>query len=286
MIKNFLKSIIIGIGGIAPGLSGSVMMIIFGIYQDTVDALGTIFKDFKKKFLFLLPIVAGMGVGMLLFSKIMNFFLTNFEMQTRFTFFGLILGTIPLFYKQVRKKGLHKRHYVFIILALAGGIALFALNPDMFPQIKEPNFLQKMLLGVAVITSSIVPGIDSAVILSTLGLYEIYVASLANLDFSVLLPMVLGACVGGLLVSFIVSLLFKYFYAGTFSVVFGLFLAMIPNIFNESCAVGLNLETAISIILAIIGFAISLFLSNAQVNIQRIKSRFGNKNNSNEKEPS
>ena len=50
MIKNFLKSIIIGIGGIAPGLSGSVMMIIFGIYQDTVDALGTIFKDFKKKF--------------------------------------------------------------------------------------------------------------------------------------------------------------------------------------------------------------------------------------------
>ena len=45
-MKLFLKSILVGLGGISPGLSGSVMMIIFGIYRDTLDALGTLFVDF------------------------------------------------------------------------------------------------------------------------------------------------------------------------------------------------------------------------------------------------
>ena len=45
-MKNFLKGIIVGIGGIAPGLSGSVLLVIFGLYQKTIDAIGTLFKKF------------------------------------------------------------------------------------------------------------------------------------------------------------------------------------------------------------------------------------------------
>ena len=74
-MKLFLKSIIVGLGGIAPGLSGSVLMIIFGLYQDALEALGTLFVDFRKKLRFLLPLVCGMVTGVLLFSKLLNFFL-------------------------------------------------------------------------------------------------------------------------------------------------------------------------------------------------------------------
>ena len=100
-MKNFLKGIIVGIGGIAPGLSGSVLLVIFGLYQKTIDAIGTLFKNFKKNILFLVPLFLGFGVGILLFSKVIDFFLSNFEMQTRFTFLGLVIGTIPLFYNEV-----------------------------------------------------------------------------------------------------------------------------------------------------------------------------------------
>ena len=93
-MANFFKGIIVGLGGIAPGLSGSVLLIIFGLYRKCLDALGTIFRDFRKKVGFLLPLVAGMGVGVLLFSKILDFLLTNHEVPTRFCFLGLILGTI------------------------------------------------------------------------------------------------------------------------------------------------------------------------------------------------
>ena len=47
-MKTFLKGIIVGIGGVSPGLSGSVLLIIFGLYQKTLDALGNFFKDLKK----------------------------------------------------------------------------------------------------------------------------------------------------------------------------------------------------------------------------------------------
>lgn len=46
---TFLKGLIVGIGGIAPGLSGSVLLVIFGLYQKTINAIATLFKDFKKK---------------------------------------------------------------------------------------------------------------------------------------------------------------------------------------------------------------------------------------------
>ena len=46
---RFLKGIIVGIGGVAPGLSGSVLLIIFGLYQKTLETLGSLFQDFKNK---------------------------------------------------------------------------------------------------------------------------------------------------------------------------------------------------------------------------------------------
>ena len=101
-MKNFFKGIVVGIGGITPGLSGSVLLVIFGLYQKTVDSIGNLFRNFKKNLLFLIPLVLGMGIGILGFSKIADFFLASFEMQTRVFFLGLVIGTLPLFYKEVK----------------------------------------------------------------------------------------------------------------------------------------------------------------------------------------
>ena len=73
-MDRFLKGIIVGLGGVAPGLSGSVLLIIFGLYQKTLDALGSLLKDLKKNLAFLAPLVAGMFLGVLLFSRLIDFF--------------------------------------------------------------------------------------------------------------------------------------------------------------------------------------------------------------------
>ena len=108
-MDRFWKGIIVGLGGVAPGLSGSVLLIIFGLYQKTLDALGSLLTNFRKHVKFLLPLVAGMFLGVLLFSKLIDFFLTRFEMPTRFCFLGLILGTLPMEWQEVRKEGCSRK---------------------------------------------------------------------------------------------------------------------------------------------------------------------------------
>lgn len=273
-MNNFLKSIIVGLGGVAPGLSGSVLLIIFGLYQKTLDALGTLFINFKEKIRFLLPIVSGMFVGVLLFSKVIDFFLNTYEMPTRFCFLGLILGTVPLFYKEVKQKGFSNKYYLVILFAAILGTWMFTLNPNAFPQITEPNLMQSILLGIAVAATAIVPGVDPAVLLSSLGYYEIYVSSLANFDLKVLLPMLIGLALGAILISYTMSLLFKKFYTMTFSIIFGVFLSMIPNMLNEQCILGLNISSCVSIIVMIIGFFVSFYLSDIEGNNKRMKKLF------------
>ena len=270
-MKNFLKGIVVGLGGVAPGLSGSVLLIIFGLYQNVLDALGTLFVDLKKKIMFLLPIVCGMGIGVLLFSKILNFFLNRYELPTRFCFLGLILGTVPLFYKEVKKNGFSGIYYVVIILAAALGTWMFTLNPNAFPQIDDPTLLQSIFLGIAVAATAIIPGVDPAVLLSSLGLYEMYVRSLANLDLQVLVPMAAGLGAGAVAISFGMSVLFKRFYTMTFSVIFGIFLSMIPNMLNEKCTLGWDGQSVISILVMAFGFLISYYLGGLENNGEQEK---------------
>lgn len=277
-LRNFLKGIVAGIGGIAPGLSGSVLLVILGLYEQMVNAIGTLFRNFKKNIKFLLPLLCGMGVGVLLFSKIVDFLLVQFPFQTRYAFLGLILGTIPLFYREVRKNGFRKRYYILIVASAALGFFLFGFNRHLFPTVTEPNLWQSMLLGVAVAGSSIVPGVDSAAIMSAFGLYELYVHSLAEFDLQVLLPAAVGLAVGALVISMLMNLLIKRFYTGTFSTIFGLFLSVIPSVvMQESCAITSVPRGCEAIGYAVVGVLVSMYFGDIKGNNARIKRLFSKK---------
>jgi len=276
-MNRFFKGIIVGLGGVAPGLSGSVLLIIFGLYRQTLDALGTLFSSFRKNIRFLAPLVAGMFAGVLLFSKAIDFFLTRYEMPTRFCFLGLILGTLPMVWQEVKKEGFSGKYFLLIALAASLGTWFFTVNPNAFPQITEPALWQCILLGVAVAATAIIPGVDPAVFLSTLGLYETYVHALAVLDLHILLPMLIGLGAGAVLISFAMSTLFRLFYTGTYSVIFGIFLSMIPNMLTDSCGLGWNPVSALSLGLLILGFGVSFYLGDLPANNARLKKLFQRK---------
>ena len=256
-MNRFLKGILVGIGGIAPGLSGSIMLVIFGLYEKTIEAIGTLFKDFKKNVIFLVPLFMGFGVGILAFSKVVDYLLNSHELYTRFAFLGLVIGTIPLFYQEVKKEGYKKQYYGIVVLAFIIGILLFSFNKNLFPTVKNPNIFQSIILGISVAGSTIIPGVDSATILSALGLYEIYVTSIANLDFAVLLPAAIGLGLGALSISYLINILIKKYYTITFSVIFGLFLSIVPSILNEGSVLSFDLQSAIAIGFCILGIIVS-----------------------------
>ena len=218
-----------------------------------------------------------MFLGVLMFSKLIDFFLAYYEIPTRFCFLGLILGTLPMIWQEVKKQGFRRIYYSVILFSFFLGSWFFTVNPNAFPQIETPNLFQCILLGISVAATAIIPGVDPAVFLSTLGFYEMYVRALANLDFSILLPMVVGLGLGAVSISFIMSTLFGYLYTGTYSVIFGIFLSMIPNMLSENCTLSWNTQSFVSIALMIIGFFISFYLGDLETNNLRLKKIFTRK---------
>ena len=276
-MKTFLKSIIVGIGGVSPGLSGSVLLVMFGLYERVIGAIGGFFKDIKKNVLFLIPVFGGFFVGVFLFSKLIDLLLSSFPMQTRFAFLGLVIGAIPLFFREIKKKGFAKKYYLVIAIAAITGFALLILSKGSVDKITEPNLFQSVFLGFSVAASYIIPGVDSAVILSALGIYELYVSSIASLNFSVLIPAAFGLGIGALSIAFIMTKLLSKFYTATYSVIFGLFISIIPSVLDESCRVAFDLKTAVSFIFAILGFFVSFYLSDIKKNNERIRMLFKKK---------
>lgn len=259
-MSRFLKGIIVGIGGVSPGLSGSVLLVIFGLYEDCIEAIATIFKNFKKNLSFLIPLLSGFLIGVLLFSKVVSYLLEYHEMYTRYLFLGLVIGTIPLFQKETKKHGFSKKYYFVTLVSFLLGLLLLFMNKNFIGTITNLNWFQSIFLGVAVAGSTIIPGVDSAVILSSLGLYEVYVNSISSLNFSILIPAALGLGIGAILISYGINSAMKHHYTFTFSIIFGLFIAIIPSVLNSSCSLGFTIESLISIALFVVGLFSSYFL--------------------------
>lgn len=71
-----------------PGCSGSLIMLVFGIYYSVINAIHT--------FNFSIIFVVGIGIllGLLFGSKIIGYCLKNFKAETFFAILGLIIGSI------------------------------------------------------------------------------------------------------------------------------------------------------------------------------------------------
>ena len=82
-LSNFFKGMVIGIGAIAPGVSGGAIAVILGIYEDLTRAIGNIFKDFTKKVKYLMPVGLGLALGVIIFSNIFNYLFENYNVQVR-----------------------------------------------------------------------------------------------------------------------------------------------------------------------------------------------------------
>jgi len=263
-LKLALKGFVVGMGGVSPGLSGSILMVAFGLYRDVIDCLATITIDTKNKLSFLLPIFGGMLVGIVIFSRIISYLLTTYEFQTRLTFFGLLLGAIPLVYGEVKKNNdVTKKHYAIIAVTFIVCFVVFTLGISIEP-LGELSILGSFIFGLMAITTTIVPGLEAASFLSTFGLYGHWLefTSLRNVTARHYIPTLAGGIIGAIVMSKLFSFLFKKAYTTTFAVLFGFFLSIIPNVLfmKDGAFVSFdnNAVTYFGIALALVGFVTAI----------------------------
>lgn len=142
-----LKGIAIGSGAILPGISSGVLCVIFGIYEKLLDSVLNFFKDIKGNIKFLLPIVLGVFIGVVCFSKLLNYLLYAFPIQIKSIFIGLILGSVPSLFNEVNSKHKFKLRYsLFTLIAFFIGILSVNLENSLnISELQTFNFFYLML---------------------------------------------------------------------------------------------------------------------------------------------
>lgn len=232
----FLSGIIIGTFMILPGVSGSVVAIMLGIYQEVLLLFSckdkTIYK-LKK----IIPLAIGIIIGAFIFGKIILVVYNKYTFYMMYVFIGLILGSIPTLINDIKEKK-EKINYKILLISFLISIILFLLPKIFNFELNDNlNFLTLFLGGFLYISGKIIPGISSSFFLMMLGLYNYFLQLITN-PFSLtlkklfaILPFLLGALIGLIVFIKLINYLFNKYFSKTYSGIIGFILGSIVGIY-------------------------------------------------------
>ncbi len=278
-ILDVLRGAVIGVSNIIPGVSGGTMAVSMGIYDRVIYAVNNLFKQFKKNFRDLLPILIGVLIGLFAFAALIGTLLGTksdeipmTRLPTNFAFIGLILGGLPAIYKRVNMKDAKIPCVILFLIFLALVVVLPLLNPPEAKTLDHSfgTILLMILLGAISSSTMVIPGISGSMIMMLLGYYNSVINAMNDLrggDWSslvLLLPYVIGLLVGIVFIAKLMNYLLKKYAALTFCAIFGLVIGSPVALLmqNRECFQLANAGNWIaSIVCLVIGFAVAWFMA-------------------------
>ena len=232
-ISYFAKGLAVGIANIIPGVSGGTIALITGIFERLINAIKSFdikaaqllfkgnWKAFTEKtdFYFLLTLFAGVGVAIITLARLFDFLFHHYPVYIWAYFFGLVLSSVYYVGKTVEKWKASTLISFIIGTAFAIGISL--INPAT----ANDNFLYLMLCGVVAICSMILPGLSGSFVLILMGNYQlIAIDAINNRDLGIIIPVGIGAVVGLIAFSHVLSWVFKRYKDQTIAMLTGFIL--------------------------------------------------------------
>ena len=251
-IKAFVLGIFIGLAVIVPGVSGSTVAIMFGLYASMLYAIGNIIGDFKRCIKFLVPIgigaVIGFGGGFLLVQLLLE----KYIFVVICLFVGLMLGASPALLNEIKGERISGVRILLmiigVIIPLGVGALSVVLDPPVLTEVEGASqafgeipwymFLAYIPLGFLVAATQLIPGLSATAILMALGQFKPIMDSV-HLDYilshpefiGLMLCLVCGFAVGLVVISKIFSRLIAWKRVATFSFVVGLSFGSIASMF-------------------------------------------------------
>jgi len=116
-MTRFLCGILMGFGFIVPGVSGSAIAIMFGIYEELVSSVSDILSKFKKSVAFLFPVALGVVVSVAALFYPLLWALEKNCFVVIMLFAGLLIGALKPMLKEVKWKSAPKSHYALFAVS-------------------------------------------------------------------------------------------------------------------------------------------------------------------------
>lgn len=189
----YVKGLLMGAADIVPGVSGGTIAFVTGIYDDFVNAvasfdaaaLAAFCRGAWKRALggvhlrFLLCLVAGIVTAIFALSGVIQTCMEKHPVPTWSLFFGLILGSAVVIFREVPRWSLPR-----VLLVLAGAAAAWwvcGLIPVSTPETLPFYFF----CGAVAICAMALPGISGSFLLLVLGKYYPVIAAVHSVKNAV-----------------------------------------------------------------------------------------------------
>lgn len=233
-----LRGFLMGSADVVPGVSGGTVAFITGIYEALIDAINAVNLDFVRRLLrlqwraafadfpwqFLLALAVGLAAAVLTMAHFLSWALEHYATLVWAFFFGLILGSIFLVRKRIKR---WTPAMVAVLIAFA--VAMFwlvGMTPTEMPH--TPLFL--FLSGALAICAMILPGISGAFILVLLGQYRYVLEAVVSRDLLTILVVGAGAAFGLLAFARVLKWLFSRYHDLTVAALIGLMIGSLRKI--------------------------------------------------------
>lgn len=206
--RNYLMLVLKGIGmgaaDVIPGVSGGTIAFISGIYEELLDSIRSFNLTALRKLLrldlrgfwrhingsFLFSVLAGIAISIFSLAKLMKYLLETHPIFIWSFFFGLIIASAWLVAREVKRWG------VGTVVALVAGTVAAYMITVLSPASTPDTWWFIMLSGAIAICAMILPGISGAFILLLLGKYAYIIGAVSAFNIPVLLLFAVGAVVG------------------------------------------------------------------------------------------
>lgn len=217
-LRFVIAGFFVGLAELLPGISGSTVAIAFKVYEKFILFLSNLkisnfsfnFKKLNQVFFLdvIIPFFIAMAISVIFASKFILFLYSQYT--NGFLIFLSFLMCSISFLIAFRLKNEFKFNMNWIIYFLAGAIFAAMLNTISLVS-NNPSFIVFVLIGFIAFSFFLLPGISGSAILLSIGVYEIIIGSIANMQLEILMPFAIGCLISLFLMPKIINhLLSKY----------------------------------------------------------------------------
>ncbi len=237
-IYILLRGMGMGAADVVPGVSGGTIAFISGIYEELLNsiksinlqALQKLFKEGIGAFWkhingnFLVALFAGIFISVVTLAQIIGKLLLTHPVLVWSFFFGLIVASAIFVAGKIKKWNIPT-----IIAAIAGTAIAFTITVITPAETTEAWWFI-FLSGALAICAMILPGISGSFILLLLGKYQFVLAAVNEVKVNILLLLALGAAIGLLSFSNLLSWLLQKYHNFTIALLAGFMVGSLNKI--------------------------------------------------------
>ena len=264
----FIKGIVLGVAFVIPGVSGGTLAVLLGIYEELIEAASNFYKNmvnFKKYFMYLLPIGLGIIFSVAVFAKLIKFGLEKSPIITILIFLGMIIGGIPALVRNVKGTKINLKDMTLMLVGLIIVISMLIFHKSnsnvVLTNMSITGYITLFLVGAIAAVTMVVPGISGSFTLMLIGYYEPIlnlvndITSFKNLGPNLILIFIfmLGVFIGIIFISKIIEWCLKHYKRETYYAIIGFVLSSIISVNYEVSKFPFNLtHLIIGIVLLVI----------------------------------